>query len=94
MKDINVEDIADLTDATDNVRVFCPVHDVYYECAGVPTQGPGRHAAGEAGPGRVVCPHPAFPAWACEVGPVSTVGDGTAMAHAIVPSNRLVERRA
>ena len=38
MKDINVEDIADLTDATDNVRVFCPVHDVYYECAGVPTQ--------------------------------------------------------
>ena len=33
-----MEDIADLTDATDNVRVFCPVHDVYYECAGVPTQ--------------------------------------------------------
>ena len=34
--DITFDDLIDLK--KDNVRVFCEVHDVHYECAGIPTQ--------------------------------------------------------
>ena len=34
--DISVDEIVDLRE--DKVRVFCEVHNVHYECAGVPTQ--------------------------------------------------------
>eukprot|EP00090_Calanus_glacialis_P024671 TRINITY_DN38342_c0_g1_i1.p1 TRINITY_DN38342_c0_g1~~TRINITY_DN38342_c0_g1_i1.p1 ORF type:complete len:507 (+),score=138.46 TRINITY_DN38342_c0_g1_i1:23-1543(+) len=36
LQDIDIDELVDLK--KDNVRVFCDVHGVFYECSGVPTQ--------------------------------------------------------